>query len=225
MPHPSPSWSPEHMAKSSHHSAPHYAVSSMSNPLLISFMCTIPLGLSSLFLIPLTIIQIHHFFLFSKASYYGATTHPLFLVCLFNPKTSILEGLFNCRAVKVFAYLLFLKAYACINGIKMWKKFLFFNKYMTVLHYHCQSQKNKKSMQVKHLTFRMFKKTVALKFWITWILWKTSLAHNFIPMKLTGLLADKRSYVYSFLTSCFAHVLFLMAYIWEMSSFLVMNIC
>lgn len=45
---------------------------------------------------------------------------------LFNPETFILEGLFNSRDVKVFASLLFLKAYAHINGTKMWKKFLFF---------------------------------------------------------------------------------------------------
>ena len=66
--------------------------------------------------------------------------------------------------------------------------------------------KNKKRVQVKHLTFRMFQKTVTLKFWITWTLWKTcliSLAHNFIPMKLTGLLADKQSYMYSFFNLLF----------------------
>jgi len=62
-------------------------------------------------------------------------------------------------------------------------------------------------MQVKHVIFRMFQKTVARKFWVTWTLWKTCLViviQNFIPMKLTGLLADKRSYMYSFFNLLFS---------------------
>lgn len=41
-----------------------------------------------------------------------------------------------------FDCLLFVTAYACINVLKC-KKFLFFKKYIIVLHYHCQSQKIK----------------------------------------------------------------------------------
>jgi len=98
--------------------------------------------------------------------------------------------------------------------LKCEKKIYFFKEIYNCITLSLSKSKNKKHMQVKHLTFRMFQKTVALKFWITWTPWKTyltSLAQNFIPMKLTGLFADKRSYMHPFLTSSFAHVLFLTA--------------
>jgi hypothetical protein len=69
----------------------------------------------------------------------------------------------------------------------------------------------------------MFQKTLAQKFWIPWTLWKTyliCLTQNFVPMKLKELLPEKCSYIYSFLTSLFADVLFLMADTWEMFPFL-----
>ena len=80
-------WSSEHMVRSSHHSVPHYTVPHMSSPLLISFMCTISLGLSNLFFVFLTIIQIHHFFHFQRHRTMGLQ-HILFslYVFLFKPK-------------------------------------------------------------------------------------------------------------------------------------------
>ena len=117
-------WTPEYLV-SSHHSAPHCAISNMSSHLLIYFMCTISLGISSLFLVFLTFFQIHHFLNFQRYHTMGLQHILLSLYAFLITKISILEGLFNFRNVMGFAYLLFLKAYACINGTKMWKNCYF----------------------------------------------------------------------------------------------------
>jgi len=67
------------------------------------------------------------FFIFKGIILWGYNTSSFpCMSSLSNPETSILEGLYSCRDVKVFAYLLFLKAFACINGTKMWKKISIF---------------------------------------------------------------------------------------------------